>query len=90
MGESFFAFGDFAGVTTRESVLIATVDDIADDEIGGDNGNISEDVSGDGPDAGFERVLVGNVDPAVPRGETKEITTTASESRRTGGTTAGG
>ncbi len=66
-GESFFAGGDFAGISAREDIEIATVDDIADDEVGGEDGDIGEDVGDDGPDAGFERSFVGDFDSAVPR-----------------------
>ncbi len=65
-GESFFAGGDFAGISAREDIEITTVDDVADDEVGGENGNVGEDVGDDGPDAGFKGSFVGDGDITIP------------------------
>lgn len=67
VGESFFAGGDFAGISAREDIEIATIDDVADDEVSGENGDVGKDVGDDGPDAGFEGSFVGDFDSAVPR-----------------------
>ncbi len=66
VGESFFAGGDFAGISAREDIEITTVDNVADDEVSGEDGDVGKDVGDDGPDAGFERGLIGDGDSAVP------------------------
>lgn len=47
MSQGFLTGGEFAGVARGEHIKIATIDNIADDEIGGDFGDIIGDVSCD-------------------------------------------
>lgn len=53
LSESFLAFGGFAGVASGEDIEVATVNNIAKDEVGGDNSDIGGDVRGNHPDAAF-------------------------------------
>lgn len=76
VSESLFAGGDFAGVARGRNIKIAAVDNITDDKIGGDDGDIGDDVSDNDPDLSFERFFVGNTDAAIPRSKTKEIAAT--------------
>ncbi len=76
MSESFFAVGDFAGVTTRGNIEVATIEDIADYEISSNDGDIGGDVGDDGPDAGLERFLVSDSDIAGPGNKSSETVTT--------------
>ena len=71
--ESLFAGGDFAWVAGRENIEIATINDIADYEVGGDDGNVDKNIASDGPKARFEAPLIFDVDVAVPRFKAEEV-----------------
>lgn len=58
LGESFLAFGNFAGVATRKGIEIATVDDVGNDQIGSNDCDIGEDIDSDLPDAILEGGLI--------------------------------
>ncbi len=77
LSEGFFASGDFAWVAGRENIEITAVDDVANNEVGGDDGDVGNDVGNDSPDAGFEIVFVVNINAAVPRGHAEEIVAAA-------------
>ncbi len=53
ISKGFFATYDFVGVATGKGVKITSVDDVAKDEISGNNSDITGDISNDDPDAGF-------------------------------------
>ena len=73
--KSFFAGGDFVGLATRESIEVATVDYVAENEVGGNDGDVGSDIGGDGPNTRFERVFVVNINIAIPRSEPEKIFT---------------
>ena len=56
VSESFLTISDFSGVATGENVLISAVDNVANDEVSGDDGDVVGDVSDDSPDAGLDGV----------------------------------
>lgn len=66
LGEGFFAGGDFAGIASGEDIEVAAVDDVAEYEVSGDDGDVGEDVDSDERDAVYEGVLIGNGDATVP------------------------
>lgn len=74
LGEGFLGGGDFAGVAARENIEVATVNNITDDKVRGDDGDVSDDIGDNEPDARLEGFFVADVfrDAAVPRGETQE------------------
>lgn len=73
MDESFFAAGGFAGVTTREHVLVAAIYDIAEDKICSDYSDVGSDVGNNLPDASFEGAFAVDVwDAAIPGSEAKK------------------
>ena len=76
MGESLLAVGYFAGVARGHDVLVAAVDDVADDEVGGDNSDVGKNIGGDEPDASFERFLIVDSDTAIPSGKAEKFVTT--------------
>jgi len=49
LSEGFFAGGDFAWVTARKYIEIATINDVADDEVSGNYGNVGNNVSHNSP-----------------------------------------
>ena len=53
--------------------MITTVDNVANDEIGGDDGKIGKDVGNDGPDAGFQGFFIVDIDMAIPRNHTEKV-----------------
>ncbi len=57
MGKGLASFGDFAGIARREDILISAVDDVADNEISGKDGDVGGDISGDGPEVAFDAVF---------------------------------
>ena len=79
VSEGLAAGGGFVRITTRENIEIATIDDVAKDEIGGNNSNIGSDISGDSPDIVFDVVFGLNDDATIPRGEAEKIATSALE-----------
>ena len=76
LNESFLSVGDFAGVTAREDVLITAINNISDDKIGGNDGDISDNVCDDSPNICFQAVRAVDITNAtVPRSETEHGTT---------------
>ncbi len=53
VSEGFATGRGFARIATRENIEIAAIDNIAENEIGGDDSDISSDIGGDGPDIGL-------------------------------------
>ena len=66
LGKGFFAGGDFARIAAREYVTITTIDNIAENEIGGDDGDVGGDVGNDSPDAFFEGGFGADVNITIP------------------------
>ena len=66
LGKGFFAGGDFARIAAREYVTIATIDNIAENEIGSNDGDVGGDVGNDSPDTFFEGGFGTDVDIAIP------------------------
>ena len=84
MGEGLFAASGFTRVAIGEHIEVATIDNVAEYEIGGDDNNVAGDVGGDLPDVFFE--LFGtrgsSVHFAVPWDETEDGGTVAIGGRR--------
>ena len=82
MSQGFLTGGEFAGVARGEHIKIATIDNIADDEIGGDDADIYGDIAGDLLDVIAEFGFATGVfdDAAIPwlKTEGKVATTEAS------------
>lgn len=77
MGEGFLAVGYFARVATGHSVLITAIDDVTDNEVGGNDADVDKDVGCDGPNTGLKLTFaidVFGVNIAVPGLETEKIT----------------
>lgn len=53
MSEGFTTGGGFTRIAAREDIEITTIDNIAENEIGGDNSDVGSDIGGDGPDIGL-------------------------------------
>lgn len=75
LGEDFLAGGDFGGIAVGADVEIATIDDKAENEVGGGDGEIGGDIGNDEPKIDFELILIQNVeiDIAVPGDETENV-----------------
>ncbi len=68
VGKGFSGAHDFARFAGRENILVATVDNIGEDKIGSNDGDVGSDVGGDGPDVVFDALGVGDYNSAIPRG----------------------
>ena len=73
VGESSFTGGDLTGVARRKDVKITTIDYVAENKIGGNNGDIGSDIGDDGPNIGFEVFFGFNRNAAIPRGKAEKI-----------------
>ena len=54
MREGFLTGGNFAGITAREHIKVATVDGVTEHEVSGGDANVCGDVRSDLPDAGAD------------------------------------
>lgn len=72
LSESFLAFGGFAGVASGEDIEVATVNNIAKDEVGGNDSYISCNIRSDHPNATFKGFFVSYINVTIPRCKTEK------------------
>ena len=74
MCEGAFTGGNFASIASREHIEVATIDGVAEDEIGGGNADVCGDIGGDLPDAGADGGLaIHGANLTIPGDEAGEV-----------------